>query len=534
MKYSTATLTSAATSVTLTFSRKRTTKHAGLLAIRQFMQDYGIAKMLRSSIGLALPQNKYRTRFSPFALFSQRLFALFASREDLNDHDDPAWREDGAVQAVLGEKLASCSTLSRFESSVNQDTITALNNALLSLFIELHKDLRCIWLDADSTPVPLYGNQEGVAYNGHYKTNCYLPLTVFANGVPVHVVNAPGTEDGRNLLEPIIDNIIKHLKMAYPQTPIIVRADAGFNRSSLISKLEKANVYYIIGFGQNKSINKIVDGKDFTPEVVYDGVREYDGAVFIRALGEINYQAKSWKGARRVIVRDQAAPPLGENKNAIKSLATKHHNSLINKDLLGNNGREEKYSQDSLFIDEPIDYELTRANHNPPTINEDGAEFDVRYVVTNIPKQGIKGLHLPMEMNAQNIYENLYCQRATICEDRIQELKSEAHASRASASCFLTNWYRMLLSAIADSIIYGVRRILFSGFEDKGSWFNISLKRFQKELINLPGSLITEKRGILLEINQALQHPEAVLIIFRAKYDATKYQKPDRNKLVFY
>ena len=111
-----------------------------------------------------------------------------------------------------------------------------------------------------------------------------------------------------------------------------------------------------------------------------------------------------------------------------------------------------------------------------------------------------------MEMNAKNIYENLYCQRAMICEDRIQELKSEAHASRASSSCFLTNWYRMLLSAIADSIIYGVRRILFSGFEDKGNWSNISLKRFQKELISLPGSLIYKKRGVLLEINQALQH----------------------------
>ncbi|WP_443743319.1 hypothetical protein [Sutterella sp.] len=86
----------------------------------------------------------------------------------------------------------------------------------------------------------------------------------------------------------------------------------------------------------------------------------------------------------------------------------------------------------------------------------------------------------------------------------------------------------------AFALIYGVRRILFSGFEDKGSWFNISLKRFQQELINLPGSLITKKRGILLEINQALQHPEVLLIIFGAKYDATKYQKLDRNKPVFY
>lgn len=532
MQYSTATLTSSAKPVAVTFSQKGFTRHAGLLAIRQFMKEHGVANMLRKTIGLALPQNKYRTRFAPFSLFMQRLFALLAGREDLNDHDDPAWREDQAVQEVVGKDLASCATLCRFERAVNPHTISALNNALLSLFIEFNEGLRCIWVDADSTPVPLYGNQQGVAYNGHYKTNCYLPLVVFANGIPIHVTNAPGTTDGRDLLEANIDNIVNRLKKAYPKTPIIVRADAGFNRNALVSKLEKANVYYIIGFGQNKSVNDLVDSKDFKPDVVYNGIREYDGAKFYRALGEIEYRAKTWTSARRVIVRDQAAPPLGENKNAITISHEEKYNSLNNKEKTDERDDIEKFPEDSLFVGEAVGWKIEHPHKNVPTIKEDGVEFDVRYVVTNIPRQGIDGTNLLIEMNAQNIYETLYCQRATLCEDRIKELKSQAHASRASSSDFLTNWYRMLISAIADSIVYGMRRKLFSGFEADGNWFNISLKRIQKEIINITGRLIAKKRYVLLEINQALQYPEALLILFRAKYDSGQFAKPSCNNTV--
>jgi len=35
-------------------------------------------------------------------------------------------------------------------------------------------------LDIDSTEVPVYGQQEQSAYNGHFETTCYHPLLLFS------------------------------------------------------------------------------------------------------------------------------------------------------------------------------------------------------------------------------------------------------------------------------------------------------------------------------------------------------------------
>jgi len=36
-----------------------------------------------------------------------------------------------------------------------------------------------IVLDIDSTEIPVYGNQEQSAYNGHFESTCYHPLLLF-------------------------------------------------------------------------------------------------------------------------------------------------------------------------------------------------------------------------------------------------------------------------------------------------------------------------------------------------------------------
>jgi len=38
---------------------------------------------------------------------------------------------------------------------------------------------RRVVLDMDSTEVPVYGRQEGSAYNGHFEPVCYQPLLLF-------------------------------------------------------------------------------------------------------------------------------------------------------------------------------------------------------------------------------------------------------------------------------------------------------------------------------------------------------------------
>ena len=40
-------------------------------------------------------------------------------------------------------------------------------------------------LDMDSTEIPMYGQQENGAYNGHFESTCYHPLLLFKQEDPL-------------------------------------------------------------------------------------------------------------------------------------------------------------------------------------------------------------------------------------------------------------------------------------------------------------------------------------------------------------
>lgn len=416
------------------------TQFAGLIGVLDQFRALGIWETILNEISAFLPTAKRKTIYSAVQLFAQRFAGLVVGKEDLNDA--PMLNRDEGFKIALGvPQLASTSTLCRFENDTTEQTTDAMTRALHKLFINHSDRPRVIFLDADSTPIPLHGYQEGLEYNGHYRSNCYLPLVVFANGIPVHVVNAGGTEDGRNLLEPIVFGLIDELQAAFPNAQIVLRADAGFNRDSIIQKLEEKSVYYLIGFGVNKVIQKIVV-TEWAPEVVRAFSRPLDNATVVRALGDLpNYQARSWTTKRRVIVRDQMAP-------------------------------------------KPL---ITRAEREAGKFSE--PEEDTRLIITNIPKEGIPGWCSRYEATAQNLYEHFYCQRASECENRIQTLKTQAYGKRASCKSFQTNTYRLLLSALVASAMTLLQRIVYAGFEHKGGWSDITLNRLRDEVINLVGKL---------------------------------------------
>ena len=82
-------------------------------------------------------------------------------------------------------------------------------------------------LDLDSTDIPVYGNQEQSAYNGHFESTCYHPLLLFnregdclaAKLRPGNVHSADGWEE---LLLPEIE------RQQLMGKEIAFRADAAF------------------------------------------------------------------------------------------------------------------------------------------------------------------------------------------------------------------------------------------------------------------------------------------------------------------
>jgi hypothetical protein len=64
--------------------------------------------------------------------------------------------------------------------------LAALNRALIGRAEAMDSGYWTI-LDMDSTEIPVYGEQEQSAYNGHFESTCYHPLLLFnpsADGLP--------------------------------------------------------------------------------------------------------------------------------------------------------------------------------------------------------------------------------------------------------------------------------------------------------------------------------------------------------------
>lgn len=279
------------------------TRMAGLCAAVHHLKRCGALASLHAGLDSVLPDRgqKSKVKFKASELLELRIFALMAGSEDLNDFPDLA--RDPGFTMVFGKKdLPSTATLCRFERRISQKVIDRGNSFLLETFFKYCGNQRYLYIDVDNTPVELFGHQENVHYNGHYRCNCYLPLLAFINGYPVGVFN--GHEDGRKTMAAQFRKMVETIRARRKDSIIILRADSGFNGRTLIDLCEELGCYYIIGLAPNSRLVKLLE--DWEPEFV-DVLRRppQAGGSLLRHYGEIeDYQAQSWSSPRRVIVRD--------------------------------------------------------------------------------------------------------------------------------------------------------------------------------------------------------------------------------------
>jgi hypothetical protein len=150
-------------------------------------------------------------------------------------------------------------------------------------------------LDIDSTEIPVYGNQEQSAYNGHFEFTCYHPLLPFNRegdclAAKLRPGNVHSADDWDELLLPEIERQQKHGK------EVVVRADAAFAKPKIYEALESRGVNYAIRIPANENLER--DIAELPPRPV--------GRPSIRPLvGYMSflYQAASWKKARRVVAK---------------------------------------------------------------------------------------------------------------------------------------------------------------------------------------------------------------------------------------
>ena len=216
---------------------------------------------------------------------------------------DPTFRLIGS-EKIWERGAALTSRLQTFETEMlaeegNFAVLARLSRELIGKAEALDSPYRTV-LDMDSTEIPVYGEQEQSAYNGHFESTCYHPVLLFNGGGdclaaklrPGNVHSAEGWEE---LLLPEIERQQKLGK------EVVFRADAAFAKPEIYEALEERGVKYAIRIPANDSLQRDIE------ELLTRPVGRPSKKPLVEFKGFL-YQAARWKTARRVVAKVEHHP----------------------------------------------------------------------------------------------------------------------------------------------------------------------------------------------------------------------------------
>jgi hypothetical protein len=152
----------------------------------------------------------------------------------------------------------------------------------------------------DSSESPIYGEQEGSAYNGHFGCMCYHPLFLFnqfgdLERSALRPGNVHSADDWEDTLRPVVTRYSGKVARLY------FRADAAFAMPELYEFLEAEGIKYTIRLPANRILQDKI-GHLLTRPVgrPSNEVRRFHAS--------FSYQAQSWKKPRRVVAKVEWHP----------------------------------------------------------------------------------------------------------------------------------------------------------------------------------------------------------------------------------
>jgi hypothetical protein len=254
-------------SLKVDFQGSRVTSDGGLIVVRELDERLGFGDLIVQH--LTDSRRGKNTQLPLADLLRQSVYSRMAGYEDVNDAErlsqDPTFRLIGS-EKIWERGAALTSRLQSFETELltqegNLAGLAAINRELIAKAETLESPQRVV-LDMDSTEIPVYGQQEQSAYNGHFESTCYHPLLLFNREgdcltAKLRPGNVHSAEDWDELLLPEIERQ---------------------------QKLGKEVVFRDI----NDLLARPVGRPSHKPVVWYKSFR---------------YQAASWKTARRVVAK---------------------------------------------------------------------------------------------------------------------------------------------------------------------------------------------------------------------------------------
>jgi len=245
------------------FKGSEVTSDGGLIAVRELDEQLGLTALA----GEFLSDTRYGKNIQHELpeLLRQSVYSRLAGYEDVNDAEK--LRNDPALRSVLSERSlekggSAEKTVGRFETEIltEGNNLDRMDEMLFKWIEKVDKvrGVKTIILDLDSSESPVYGGQEGSAYNGYFGLTCYHPLFCFNQfGDCLKVKLRPGnvhSADGcLEFIEPILRYYVgKGFKVK-------IRCDAAFAIPELFELCEELKaVEYTIRIKSNSRLEELV------------------------------------------------------------------------------------------------------------------------------------------------------------------------------------------------------------------------------------------------------------------------------------
>jgi hypothetical protein len=290
------------------------TSDGGLPLLREVDCRIGLIDALDAAI--SDPRFQPLVEHDQRTILAQRIYALAAGYEDLNDHH--ALRNDTLLQAMTdrrlkchqeeGDPLSSPPTLCRLENRITREDLGRMSKVLVDIFIASHTTPpEELVLDFDATDDAVHGNQEGRFFHGYYDHYCFLPLYVTCDHQLLVAYLRPADIDGAKHSRAILKLLVDRFRQVWPDVRIIFRADSGFCRWRMMRWCDRHRVDYILGLAKNEVL------KHLARRVMVQARWDYRRTrLKQRLFEEFQYAAETWDRKRRVIAKAEHSAQ-GEN-----------------------------------------------------------------------------------------------------------------------------------------------------------------------------------------------------------------------------
>lgn len=255
----------------IAFQGSRITSNGGLILVRELDERLGFGELIEQHLTDSRANN---ARLSFADLLRQSVYSRLAGYEDVNDAErlsqDPAFRLIGS-EKIWDRGAALTSRLQTFETEMlaeeeNFVGLARVNRELIGRVEAINGHYRTV-LDMDSTEIPVYGEQEQSAYNGHFESTCFHPLLLFNRdgdclAAKLRSGNVHSAEGWEELL---LAEIERQQRMG---KEVAFRADAAFAKPEIYEALEGRGVNYAIRIPANENLER--DIAELLPRPVED------------------------------------------------------------------------------------------------------------------------------------------------------------------------------------------------------------------------------------------------------------------------